>query len=314
MNRRYRSFSEEMKKLFGGRRLVKLGINAGFSCPNRDGKIARDGCLFCSEGASEFAGCLNDSIAKQMCEQKRVNRDKWKDSVFCAYFQSFTNTYAAPEVLRGRYEEALSDEEVVALAVATRPDCLSDDVLDVLTEFHQRCFLWIELGLQTIHDETAEKIRRGYPFSVYENAVRRLKARGIRFLPHLIFGLPGETRRDVLQSVRRVSEDRPFGIKFHSLFVERGTALAASYERGELELWTEEEYCETVCEAITLLPPEVVIHRLTGDADKKKLIAPLWSADKKHVLSRIHFLMKERDAVQGMNFGETDCKEGSKTV
>lgn len=301
MNRRYRTFSEEMKKYFNGRRLVKLGINAGFSCPNRDGTIGKDGCLFCSEGASEFAGCAKESIATQLESQKLFYRKKWPDSVFCAYFQSFTNTYADPDTLRGFYEEAVSVKDVVALAVATRPDCLSEEVLEVLSDFNRHLPVWVELGLQTIHDKTAEKIRRGYPFSVYEDAVQRLKARNIRFLTHLIFGLPGETREEMLESVRRVGQDCPFGVKFHSLFVERGTDLAEMFALRELSLLSEEEYAQIVCDAITLLPSEVILHRLTGDADKSKLIAPLWSADKKHVLSRIHYVMKERDLVQGMN-------------
>ncbi|MBO5985652.1 MAG: TIGR01212 family radical SAM protein [Lachnospiraceae bacterium] len=277
-----------------GKKLYKVSINAGFTCPNRDGTLGERGCIFCSAGGSgEFAGQPSRSITQQIEEGRQRVAAKLPKGEYglIAYFQAFTNTYAPIPVLRERYLEAIRHPEVEILSVATRPDCLGDDVLELLSECNRIKPVWVELGLQTIHEHTAQYIRRGYPLAVYDDAMRRLKERGIETIVHVILGLPGETKEDMLESVQYVGKSGASGIKLQLLHVLRNTDLAKEYEAGRFECLTMEEYGQLLKEALDLLPPNIVIHRMTGDGDKKILIAPEWSKDKKRVLNYLKTIL-----------------------
>lgn len=283
----YYSLNEYLKNTFG-EKVYKLSINGGMTCPNRDGTLDTRGCIFCSEGGSgEFAACAALSVTEQLEQAKRRISPKSSCRKFIAYFQPFTNTYAPVERLRRLFEEAIAPEDIVALSVATRPDCLEDEKLELLGRLNRIKPVWVELGLQTIHPRTAEYIRRGYDLEVYDRAARSLREKGIQVITHIILGLPGESREDMLQSVRYAGE-RSDGIKLQLLHVLRGTDLHRDYEQGRFKTLTREEYVDLVCDCIRELPPNVVIHRLTGDGDKKLLVAPLWSADKKGVLNALN--------------------------
>ena len=277
-----------------GKKLYKVSINAGFTCPNHDGTLGERGCIFCSAGGSgEFAGQPSRSITQQIEEGRQRVAAKLPKGEYglIAYFQAFTNTYAPIPVLRERYLEAIRHPEVEILSVATRPDCLGDDVLELLSECNRIKPVWVELGLQTIHEHTAQYIRRGYPLAVYDDAMRRLKERGIETIVHVILGLPGETKEDMLESVQYVGKSGASGIKLQLLHVLRNTDLAKEYEAGRFECLTMEEYGQLLKEALDLLPPNIVIHRMTGDGDKKILIAPEWSKDKKRVLNYLKTIL-----------------------
>jgi uncharacterized protein len=230
-DKRYHSLDYELKNLFGTK-TIKLSLDGGFTCPNRDGTVGNRGCIFCGEeGSGEFAGKRCLSISEQIGNQKEFLSKKWPEGKYIAYFQNFTNTYSTCEDLRQKYEEAISLDDVSGLSIATRPDCLSLDILDLLEEFNRKTFLWVELGLQTIHEDTAKFIRRGYDLSVYENAVRELKKRNIRVVTHLIFGLPKESTKDILDSVKYVAKTNTWGIKFHLLYIQKGTDLYEYYKK-----------------------------------------------------------------------------------
>lgn len=285
--------NEYLKEKYG-KKLYKVSINAGFTCPNRDGTLGERGCIFCSAGGSgEFAGQPSRSITQQIEEGRQRVAAKLPKGEYglIAYFQAFTNTYAPIPVLRERYLEAIRHPEVEILSVATRPDCLGDDVLELLSECNRIKPVWVELGLQTIHEHTAQYIRRGYPLAVYDDAMRRLKERGIETIVHVILGLPGETKEDMLESVQYVGKSGASGIKLQLLHVLRNTDLAREYEAGRFECLTMEEYGQLLKEALDLLPPNIVIHRMTGDGDKKILIAPEWSKDKKRVLNYLKTIL-----------------------
>ncbi len=285
--------NEYLKEKYG-KKLYKVSINAGFTCPNRDGTLGERGCIFCSAGGSgEFAGQPSRSITQQIEEGRQRVAAKLPKGEYglIAYFQAFTNTYAPIPVLRERYLEAIRHPEVEILSVATRPDCLGDDVLELLSECNRIKPVWVELGLQTIHEHTAQYIRRGYPLAVYDDAMRRLKERGIETIVHVILGLPGETKEDMLESVQYVGKSGASGIKLQLLHVLRNTDLAKEYEAGRFECLTMEEYGQLLKEALDLLPPNIVIHRKTGDGDKKILIAPEWSKDKKRVLNYLKTIL-----------------------
>lgn len=272
-----------------GQKLYKIALDGGFTCPNRDGTTDTRGCIFCSgAGSGEFAGDCAMSITQQIEKGKDRVAEKIKNGRYIAYFQAFTNTYAPVGKLRSLYMEAINHKDVAVLSVATRPDCLPDEVLDLLCECRQIKPVWVELGLQTIHPATAAYIRRGYPLSVYDDAVNRLKARGIEVITHVMLGLPGESRQDMLDTVSYVGKSRADGIKLQLLHVIRGTDLEKDYREGKFETLTFESYVELVAECVALLPENMVIHRLTGDGDKRTLVAPMWSADKKRVLNAIH--------------------------
>ncbi len=276
-----------MKDTFGCK-VYRIAINGGFTCPNRDGSIGTGGCLFCSEGGSgDFAQDPGLSITEQIEKGKERVSAKIQNGKYIAYFQAFTNTYAPVERLRKLYTEALDHPDIVALSIATRPDCLPDDVLDLLKELNQVKPIWVELGLQTIHERTAGYIRRGYPLSVYDQAVKELQKRGIEVITHVILGLPGETKQDMAETVRYVVGGGIKGIKLQLLHVLKGTDLEREYLEGRVKVMSEDEYIALVTDLIKMIPPDIVIHRMTGDGAKKDLIAPLWSADKKHVLNRL---------------------------
>lgn len=282
-----------------GQKLYKIALDGGFTCPNRDGTIDTRGCIFCSgAGSGEFAGDCTMRITQQIEKGKDRVAGKIKDGRYIAYFQAFTNTYAPVEKLRPIYMEAINHRDIAVLSVATRPDCLPDEVLDLLCECNQIKPVWVELGLQTIHPATAAYIRRGYPLSVYGDAVSRLKARGMEVVVHVMLGLPGESRQDMLDTVSYVAGSGANGIKLQLLHVIKGTDLEKDYLEGKFETLTFESYVELVADCIALLPENMVIHRMTGDGDKRTLVAPLWSADKKRVLNAIHRAVSQKDRIK----------------
>ena len=297
----YYSLNEYLQKTFG-EKVYKISLDGGMTCPNRDGTLGSRGCIFCSEGGSgEFAAQRALSVSEQIAQAKRRISQKSGCKKFIAYFQPFTNTYAPVSYLRKIFEEALAPEEIAALSIATRPDCLGDDVLDLLDELNMKKPVWVELGLQTIHEKSARYIRRGYDLNVYDEAVNRLHKIRVNVITHIILGLPDETRQDILESVRYAGE-RSDGIKLQLLHVLKGTDLLKDYERGLFETLTLDEYVDLLCSCIEAIPPDVVIHRLTGDGDKKLLVAPLWSADKKRVLNTIKKALNDRNITQGRNY------------
>ena len=282
--------SDYYKEKFGCK-VYKLSLDGGFSCPNRDGTLGTGGCIFCT-GSGEFAEGGNEPIALQLERAKlRVNA-KNRDGKYIAYFQAFTNTYGPVEHLRKLYREAIAPGDIVGLAIGTRPDCLGDEVIALLAEINAVKPVSVELGLQTIHAETACYIRRGYCAEVYFDAVRRLKNAGIEVVTHIILGLPGETEEMMLQTTRAAVSAGTDGVKFHLLHVLRGTDLAKDYEAGKFRCLTLEEYGCILKQCVDLLPEGTVIHRITGDGAKKDLIAPLWSADKKRVLNYLHKVLE----------------------
>lgn len=289
---KYTSLNSYLKKRFGCK-VYKLAINGGFTCPNRDGKVDTRGCIFCSKGGSgEFAESAEKSVTQQIDDGKKRVEKKIKDGKYIAYFQAFTNTYAPVRKLKSLYTEAINHPDIVALSIGTRPDCLGNDVLELLDEMNKIKPVFIELGLQTIHENTAQYIRRGYPLEVYDKAVDDLHKRGINVVTHLIIGLPGESEHDILESVKYVCR-KTDGIKLQLLHILEGTDLADEYRDCKVDVLSLEEYTSIIKHCVEIIPDNVVIHRLTGDGAKKDLIAPLWSADKKHVLNTINKAIDE---------------------
>lgn len=294
---RYFKLSEYLKSIFG-ERVYKISIDGGFTCPNRDGTVGRGGCLFCNEkGSGEHTrqGTIREQIEKGI-EYARLAK---KGEKYIAYFQSFTSTYAPIECLKSRYSEALVDDSVVGLAIATRPDCIDDEVCKAIKEVAGDRLVWVELGLQTANEDTAKIINRGYDNTIFEKAINLLKNNGIQVVVHLIAGLPNEGSQDFLDSVRYIADKDIDGIKFHSLYVEEGTALAKLYQSGSYAPISREEYVKSVCEAIAILPKRIVVHRVTGDGEKSKILAPLWTKDKKKNLNAITKYLVENNIVQG---------------
>ena len=271
-----------------GCKVYKIALNGGFTCPNRDGTLDTRGCIFCSEGGSgEFAENPQLSITDQIEKGKLRLTNKIKDGKYIAYFQAYTGTYAPTEKLRALYTEAIQHPDVVVLSIATRPDCLSVETLELLSEMNKIKPVWIELGLQTIHEKTAAYIRRGYDLSVYDEALEKLHSRGIEVITHVIVGLPGETSEDIIKTVRYVCKAGTDGIKLQLLHILKGTDLEKEYLAGKVEVLSEDGYITILKQCIAEISDDIVIHRLTGDGDKRILLAPLWSADKKHVWNRI---------------------------
>ncbi|MBR1744133.1 MAG: TIGR01212 family radical SAM protein, partial [Lachnospiraceae bacterium] len=271
-----------------GEKVYKISINAGFTCPNRDGTLGTGGCIFCSgAGSGDFAESAELSVTEQIERGKKKLEKKIKNGKYIAYFQAFTNTYAPVERLREVFMEAVSHPDIVLLSIATRPDCLPEEVLSLLEELNQRKPVWVELGLQTIHERTAAYIRRGYPLSVFEKAVSALRERSLETIVHVILGLPGENEEDILKTVSYVAEcagaGKVQGIKLQLLHVLKGTDLEREYGEGRFSVMRMEEYVALVCKCLQLLPEKLVIHRLTGDGDKRILVAPEWSGNKKLV-------------------------------
>lgn len=335
LDKPYYSLNAYFRNTYGCK-IYKIAVDAGLSCPNRDGSLDTRGCIFCSkggsgdfavklggqgrsvqEGSSKLAGATNCSCdaklsVKEQIDQGKARFNKETGDKFVIYFQAFTNTYGNPDYIKRIWTEALEENDVVGISIATRPDCLGDEVMDVLgalKESYPDKFIWIELGLQTIHDKTAEYIRRHYPLSEYENAVRKLHKLGIPYITHVILGLPGETRDEMLETVFYVeqgvfeqdshSKIRPFGIKLQLLHVLENTDLAEDYRQGKFETMEMDEYLELVIDALQRINPEIVIHRVTGDGPKKILISPTWSGNKKLVLNTLHRKLREKNARQG---------------
>lgn len=282
-----RTLNQYLRERFG-RKIYKISISGGFTCPNRDGTLDTRGCIFCSAGGSgDFAEDKNLSITEQIDLGKRRVAAKMPEG-YIAYFQAFTNTYAPVERLRALYSEAIEHPCIVAVSIGTRPDCLSDEVLDLIAELNLLKPVWIELGLQTIHEKSAKYIRRGYSLPVYERAIRELRARNIETITHVILGLPGESREEMLQTVKYVGESGVQGIKLQLLHVLEGTDLALDYRNGLFEVMSMEDYISLIKDCVNVLPDDIVIHRLTGDGPKRILIAPEWTKDKKKVLNALN--------------------------
>lgn len=289
----YLSFNKYLKDKFG-QKVYKISLDGGFTCPNRDGKTGTRGCIFCSKGGSgDFAESREMSITEQIESGKKKVEKKIKSGKYIAYFQAFTNTYAPIEMLRQKYEEAINHPDIVALSIATRPDCLGDDVIRLLDEMNKIKPVFVELGLQTIHQKSAKYIRRGYDLSVYDKTVRDLKKIGVNVVVHVILGLPNESENDMLETVKYVCESGANGIKLQLLHVIDGTDLAKDYEKGLFKTLEFDEYVNLIVKCVKIIPKDIVIHRLMGDGAKKDLIAPLWSADKKRVLNAINKALRE---------------------
>ena len=300
MNERYYSLNRYLRETFG-EKVYKLALDAGMTCPNRDGTIGTGGCIFCSAGGSgDFAEGRCGSVAEQLERAKGRLRGKTGAEKFIAYFQSYTNTYAPVEYLEKLFSEAMAEESVVALSIGTRPDCLPEEVVALLEKLNRVKPVWVELGLQTIHPETARYIRRGYDLHVYEDALRRLRAAGLTVIVHVILGLPGETREMMLATIDYLAgPHRPDGIKLQLLHVLEGTDLADEYRAGKFRTMEMGEYFDLLFECLGRLPADMVIHRLTGDGPKRTLIAPKWTADKKRVLNALRRELENRDIWQG---------------
>lgn len=295
----YHTLNEELQKRFGVK-VYKLALDGGFTCPNRDGTRGTRGCIFCSgSGSGEFAADSASTIPQQIEQAKQRIAAKYRTGKYIAYFQNFTNTYGSIERMEQLFSAAIRHPEVVALSVATRPDCLPDEVLALLQMLNTQKPVWVELGLQTIHPQSAAYIRRGYDLPVFDDAVKQLKQAGLETIVHQIIGLPGESDAQIIQTARYIGQSGSDGIKLHLLHVLKGTDLALDYAAGKFETLTLEHYISLLERCLQVLPPEVVIHRLTGDGAKRDLIAPLWSADKKRVLNAIRTAFIHDNLVQG---------------
>ena len=289
--------SDYLKDAYG-EKLYRLSLSSGCTCPNRDGTLGTKGCTFCSEGGSgDFAAPFAD-LDTQIRDAKARIAGKTDAEHFIAYFQSFTNTYGDPERLEALYTEALRRDDIAVLALGTRPDCLGEEILELLTALNAEKPVWVELGLQTVHERTAGQTRRGYPLPVFEEAYRKLKARGLTVIVHVIFGLPGETKEDMLDTVRYLAALTPplDGVKLQMLQVLRGTDLGNQYEAEPFPLLSLSEYADLIAEAVQLLPENCVLHRMTGDGPRALLLAPLWSLQKRHVLNTINHRIREKTA------------------
>lgn len=305
----YHSFDYMLKERFG-EKIYKVALNGGMTCPNRDGTLGNRGCIFCSAGGSgDFAGNRQDSITQQIEKQAASIRQKRGVAKFIAYFQAYTNTYAPVDYLRKIYTEAISHPDIVAVSIGTRPDCLDKDILQLLDELNQKKPVWVELGLQTIHETTAQYIRRGYPLSCFEQAVSELRKRNLDVIVHTILGLPGENRNDILSTIEYLNHQDIQGIKLQLLHVLKGTDLADDYLAGKFQVYTMEEYLDLVIDCLEHLNPEIVIHRLTGDGPKDLLIAPLWSSAKRTVLNTLHRKCKLQHSFQGKKYKPIENKE-----
>ena len=300
--KRYHSMDYDLKQMFG-EKVYKITLNGGMSCPNRDGKLDTRGCIFCSaQGSGDFAGSAHSTITEQIRSGKEELKQKRPVHSFIAYFQAFTNTYAPVDYLDRIFMEAIQDPEVKILSIATRPACLSQDVLALLDRINQIKPVWVELGLQTIHETTASYIRRGYTLDVFEDAVHHLRSLGITVIVHTILCLPGENKTMMMETLDYLNQMDIQGIKLQLLHVLKGTDLASDYERTPFYSPTMDEYIELLGDCITHLRPDLTIHRLTGDGPKDLLIAPLWTSNKRTVLNKLHRYLKEQDLWQGKDY------------
>jgi radical SAM protein (TIGR01212 family) len=302
-NKSYHSLNWEMRRIFGTK-VFKIPLDAGFTCPNRDGTLSRQGCFFCSSrGSGDFAGERGENLARQFDQLKMVMHKKWRSGKYIAYFQAFSNTYAPVQHLRAVYSAALNQPDVVGLAIATRPDCLPDEVLQLLDEFNQKTHLWVELGLQTIHSATARAMNLQYDYEVFLRALQNLRSRNIQTVAHIILGLPEETP-EMMRNTGRALADLPLqGLKIHLLHLMKDTPLAEIYQDKPFEYLSREEYADLVVDILEMMSPDVVIHRLTGDSPRNTLIGPEWSLNKWEVLNLIDRRFNERETWQGRGRG-----------
>lgn len=302
-NKRYHTYNYFLKQKFGTK-VAKLSLDAGFTCPNIDGTKGHGGCTYCSgRGSGDFAGAVELSLREQLEQQKSVMEKKWPGSQYIAYFQAHTNTHAPVEQLKTCFESVLDCDKLVGISIATRADCLDAQKADLLAELAQKTFVEVELGLQSVFDVTGERINRCHSYKEFLEGFRLLKERGIPVCVHLINGLPGENREMMLESARRVGQLRPHSMKLHLLHVIEGTKLAEQWRAGEFQLLSREDYVSILCDQLELLPPEIIIQRITGDGDKATLLGPLWSMDKKKVMNAIDLEMARRDSWQGKKLG-----------
>lgn len=302
--KRYYTWSRHLKDEFGCK-VFKVALDAGFDCPNRDGTVAFGGCTFCSvAGSGDFAGDRVDSIDVQFAEVRDRMHQKWKNGKYMAYFQAYTNTHAPLPVLKEKFEAALAQENVVGLSIGTRPDCLPDDVVEYLAELHERTYLWVELGLQTVHEKTAKLVNRAHDFATYVEGVEKLRKHGIRVCTHIINGLPMEDYDMMMETAQKVSELDVQGIKIHLLHLLKGTPMVKQYEKGLVEFLEKDKYIKLVVDQLEVLPPSMVIHRITGDGPIDQMIGPMWSVTKWDVLNGIDDELKRRNSYQGKFFGK----------
>jgi len=304
MKKRYNDLNTYLRGIFNCR-VQKISVDAGLTCPNRDGTISTGGCIFCNgNGSGTGAHGKGLSVSDQLLQGKRGLQRRYKAKKFIAYFQSFTNTYAPIDTLRSIYEEALSIDDIVGLSIGTRPDCISTPVLELFEHYARQYLIWVEYGLQSAHDRTLEFINRGHTFNCFKNAVNRTRNRNIRICAHIILGLPHETRRDMLDTIKAISDLGIDGVKLHLLYVVKGTKLETLYRQNNYTCLEQHEYAELICDMLELLPPDMIIQRLTGDPHPDELIAPLWSMRKSETLTLINSILMARDSWQGKFFAK----------
>jgi radical SAM protein (TIGR01212 family) len=300
--KRFHTWNYELRERFGGK-VFKVPLDAGFTCPNRDGTVATGGCTFCSaRGSGDFAGSRRLDLIQQFETVRASLHKKWPKAKYIGYFQAFSNTYAPVKELREIYETILDLPDVVGISIATRPDCLPDDVLDYLEELNQRTYLLVELGLQTVHESTSRRINRAHDTKTFLAGLFALRDRGIETCTHIIYGLPGETEDMMMQTAQMVARMPTQGVKLHLLHLLKGTPLMEEYERGELEFLSKEQYVSLICDTLEILPPDMIIHRVTGDGPPDLLVGPIWSRKKWEVLNAIDEELERRDSWQGKFF------------
>lgn len=301
-NKRYHTWNYYLRSNFG-EKVFKVSINAGFSCPNIDGTVAYGGCTYCSkQGSGDFAGNPNDNLIKQFEDIKEMMHKKWHNAKYIGYFQAFTNTHAPVSVLKEKYETILNLDDVIGLSISTRPDCLPDDVLEYLSELNKKTNLWVELGLQTIHDETSKIINRGHDYNTFLEGVEKLKKHNIKTVVHIINGLPGEDYNMMMETAKAVANLGVHGIKIHLLHVLKETPMENMLKKGMFNLMEKDDYINLVCDQLEIIPPEMVVHRLTGDGKRDEIVGPMWSLKKWEVLNAIDDTMRERDSYQGIKY------------
>lgn len=305
-DKRYHSWNFHLRQQFG-QKIFKVPLDAGFNCPNRDGTVASGGCTFCSKrGSGDFAGNRKDDLVTQFKSIKEKMHKKWPNGKYLGYFQAYTNTYAPVEELKEMYEVILEQEGVVGLSIATRPDCLPDEVVEYLAELNKRTYLWIELGLQTVHERTANLINRAHDYKTYTDGVAKLRKHNIRICSHIINGLPLENYEMMMETAKEVANLDVQGIKIHLLHLLKKTAMVKQYEKGMLEFMSVEDYIKLVCDQLEVIPPNMVVHRLTGDGPADLMIGPMWSLNKWHVLNGIDAELKKRNSWQGKYYKKVD--------
>ncbi|MGG0814416.1 TIGR01212 family radical SAM protein [Paenibacillus alvei] len=304
-DKRFHTWNYEMREHFG-EKVFKVMLDAGFTCPNRDGSIAIGGCTFCSaRGSGDFAGRRRDDLVTQFNTIRDKQHTKWPNAKYIGYFQAYTNTYAPVEVLRDFFEVILEQPGVVGLSIATRPDCLPDDVVEYLAELNERTYLWIEMGLQTIHESTSQLINRAHDTACYLEAVEKLRKHNIRICTHIIYGLPQESHEMMLETAQAVAKMDVQGIKLHLLHLMRKTPMVKQYEAGLLRFLEMDEYIKLIVDSLEILPPEMIVHRVTGDAPRDLIIGPMWSMKKWEVLNGIDAELKRRNTWQGKYWRES---------